>query len=64
MSKDSEKKNKDETKDTTQEEILQEQHEFGLHEDVREKLEKEDERKEPKDKVDADDEVIRKDKED
>lgn len=47
MTKDPKKKKHDETEDETQKKMLQEQDEFGLHEDVREKLTEEDTHKEP-----------------
>lgn len=40
------------------EQLMDEQYEFGLNEDVREKIEERDDRKEPEDKADEDDAVI------
>jgi len=50
--------NGDETEDTTQEEMLDEQTEFGLNEEVREKIAEEDERTEPDEKAEEEDEVV------
>lgn len=62
MTKDSDKRRKDEETEDDTEEMLQDQYEFGLHEDVREEIEEEDDdHKEPKDKADKDDEVINED---
>lgn len=62
MTKD-EKRNKghngEQTDSTQEEQLMDEQYEFGLNEDVREKMEDEDNRKEPEDKADEDDTVIK-----
>lgn len=46
------------TDDSQEEQLMDEQYEFGLNEDVREEIEKKDKREEPKDKADDDDEVV------
>lgn len=48
------------TDSTQEEQLMDEQYEFGLNEDVREKMEEADkeDRKEPEDKADEDDTVI------
>jgi hypothetical protein len=46
------------TDDSQEEQLMDEQYEFGLNEDVREEIEEEDKRKEPEDKADEDDEVV------
>ena len=46
------------TENSQEEQLMDEQYEFGLNEDVREEIEKKDKREEPKDKADDDDEVV------
>ena len=62
MTKD-EKNNKghngEKTDSPQDEQLMDEQYEFGLNEDVREKIEDEDDRKEPEDKANADDKIIK-----
>lgn len=65
MTKDqeSEEKKLDKTEDAAteknqKEKLMDEQYEFGLNEDVREEIEKEDGHREPDDKADETDEVI------
>lgn len=59
MTKDSNAKKKNKQTDKDQEEILKDQYEFGLNEEVREKLEEEeDAHKESDDIADEDDVII------
>ncbi len=51
-------KKKDETTDTTQEEKLQEQYEFGLNEDTRKEIEKKDDEHKESDNVADEEDVI------
>lgn len=46
------------TENSQEEQLMDEQYEFGLNEDVREDIEEEDKREEPKEKADDDDEVV------
>lgn len=49
------------TESSQEEQLMDEQYEFGLNEDTREKMEKEDGHREPKEKADEDDEVVEED---
>lgn len=58
MVKDSNPEKKNKTTDTTPEDHLQDQYEFGLNEDVRKELEKEDDDHKEPDNIADDDDVI------
>lgn len=46
------------TDNSQEEKLMDEQYEFGLNEDTREKIEKDGDHREPEDKADKDDTVI------